>query len=81
MKPGTPQFRTALIRTLGNIEPDYGVEFFDAENRTIFRMIDQMGRPRSKKITFNESQPNGLEKSELQWRLKCAGFPATSFED
>lgn len=81
MKPGTSQFRTALIRKLGNIEPDYSVEFFEAENRTIFRMVDQMGRSRSKKITINESRLDGLETDVLRRYLNMAKFHAKSFEE
>lgn len=74
-KPGTVQFRTALLRKLKNLEPDYKVEFFATEGRTVFRMIDKLGRPRSKKISISALAPDSLQKQYLQWHLKWADFP------
>ena len=79
MKPGTQQFRTALMRKLKNLAPDYQVEFFDKDNRTIFRMTDNQGRARSEKISYNVGYSGKIEKKELEWKLKQAKLGEKKF--
>ncbi|MEO1542898.1 MAG: hypothetical protein AAFR75_02620 [Pseudomonadota bacterium] len=74
-KPGTPQFRTALIRRMRNLEPDYEIEFLDTDNGTMFRLIDSLGRPRSEKITITTRHSDSLQTEQLRRTLKSAGFP------
>jgi len=71
----TPQFRTALIRKLKNIEPEYEVEFFKTDNGIAFRLLDKSGRYRSKIINIGSRVSDGLEKSYLERQLRFAGFP------
>ncbi|MEO1283111.1 MAG: hypothetical protein AAFV69_15430 [Pseudomonadota bacterium] len=49
-KPGTPQFRTALIRRMRKLEPDYEIEVLDTDNGTMFRLIDSWVVPGQKKL-------------------------------
>jgi hypothetical protein len=75
LRPGTPQFQTALLRKLKNIQPDFDVEFVRRENGTTFRLRDFQGRARSGLITINPRQTNVLELARLQELLTRAGFP------
>ena len=79
-KPGNPQFRTALIRKLKNVAPDYDIQFVETASGVAFRMIDSAGRYRSKIVKIGARTNHGLEKSYLESRLKSAGFPK-KFQD
>jgi hypothetical protein len=70
-KPSSPQFRTALIRKLKNIAPDFHPEFVETVYGVSFRMIDKNGRARSDIVTISRN-PTG---STLARYLRSAGFP------
>jgi hypothetical protein len=74
-RPGTPQFQTALLRKLKNLQPGFDVEFVNSQNGTTFRLRDAQGRARSGLITINARQTNALELARLQAMLARAGFP------
>jgi hypothetical protein len=76
--PSTPQFRTALIRKLKNIEPDYDVEIFDRKRGVAFRMIDKLGHPRSGIVSLFVNRGHALDRSNLKRRIRAAGFPKFS---
>jgi hypothetical protein len=71
----TPQFRTALIRKLKNIAPDYHTEFLERERGIGFRMTDRLGRIRSKPMTIYRNDGRALERKRLEALLQAAGFP------
>lgn len=73
--PKSPQFLTALVRKLKNIEPDYDVQFTETSGGVAFRMIDVQGRYRSKIINIGYKQQDALTSSRLQSHLRTSGFP------
>jgi hypothetical protein len=75
LRASTPQFRTALIRKLKNIAPDFEAEFLEAERGIAFIMKDRRGRVRSKRVSIYRNNGNALERRWIEGRLKMAGFP------
>ena len=72
----TPQFRTAVVRRLKNIAPDYEVEFVQTKRGVAFRLKDKAGRYRSMIVTVYRSRTgHALDRSKLDALLKAAGFP------
>jgi hypothetical protein len=75
LRVSTPQFRTALIRKLKNIAPDYRPQFIEQNRGLCFRMTDGSGRNCSKLVTINRNNGRVLERKSLEAMLQAAGFP------
>jgi hypothetical protein len=75
LKVSTPQFRSALIRKLKNIAPDFHPEFLETSRGVSFHMLDGAGHSRSKPVTIYRNRPDVLHKETLLSALRAAGFP------
>jgi hypothetical protein len=79
LRPETPQFRTGLVRRLKNMAPSYSVEFVEAKSGLAFRTKDRTGRYRSRIVTVHRNRDgHALDRSQLEWLLKAAGFPGVT---
>jgi hypothetical protein len=62
----TPQFRTLLIRKLGNLYPEYKVEISKQDDAGIqFRLLNQAEQPVTRHCTIHRTTPNTLTKTSL----------------
>jgi len=80
LDPATPQFRTALIRRLNSLAPDYAPEFAETKRGVAFRMVDSNGRPRSRVIEIARNDGHALDRSKLSSSLRKAGFPGVPWD-
>ena len=72
----TPQFRTALIRKLRNMFPDYRAEFADGPNgRLTYRLVDGDGVAQIGWVTINRNTGDALTVSHLRQSIRSAGSP------
>lgn len=76
----TPQFRTALIRALKNIAPEYDVETLTSQRGFGFRLIDKTRRYRSEVVRIYRNRGHALDHSNLERLLRAGGFPKISYE-
>lgn len=62
----TAQFRTLLIRKLGNLYPEYKVEISKHDDTGIqFHLLNEAGRPVTKCCAINRTRPDTLTKTSL----------------
>ena len=81
-KPGvsTPQFRTALLRTLKNDFPSCEPRIEAGERgRIAFQLFDTNGNARSQLVTINRHMADTLTRSGLSRLIQTAGATETGF--
>jgi hypothetical protein len=78
--PTTPQFRMALVRRLKSMEPDFEVAFADSRGGISFRMMDEFGRWRSRRISIYVNDGHALDRARLREALRRAGFPGKAMK-
>ena len=72
----TPQFRTMLVRKLGNIFPSCDVEWVDTKGKGVkFRLRDKTGQHRSNVVTIHRVRDDVLTASNLMAAVRCQGNP------
>lgn len=77
---GTPQFRTALLRTLKNDFPSCEPRLQAADGeRLTFQLFDADGNARSKLVTINRHTTDTLTRSGLARMIQNAGATETGF--
>ncbi|MFW2342364.1 hypothetical protein [Brevundimonas sp.] len=76
----TPQFRTALLRTLKNNFPSCKPHLESAVGeRLAFQLFDADGNARSQLVTINRHTPDTLTRSALSRMIQNAGVTETGF--
>lgn len=76
----TPQFRTALLRTLKNDFPSCEPHIQSAEGgRVAFQLFDADGNARSQLVTINRHTTDTLTRSRLSRMIQNAGATDTGF--
>lgn len=76
----TPQFRTALLRTLKNDFPSCEPHIQTAEReRLAFQLFDADGNARSQLVTINRHTANTLTRSALSRMIQSAGATEAGF--
>ncbi|MEL7259094.1 MAG: hypothetical protein AAFN80_14815 [Pseudomonadota bacterium] len=70
----SPQFRTALIRKLKNLFPNYQPEFLEAKQGVSFVMKDNRGRTCSRPVQIYRNTGNCLQTEKLKQQLTGAQF-------
>lgn len=76
----TPQFRTALLRTLKNDFPSCDPRIEVAERgRIAFQLFDTNGNARSRLVTINRHMADTLTRSGLSRLIQNAGATDTGF--
>jgi len=72
----SPQFRSQLLRKLGNLVPGHKVEFVDGVRTGIgFRLKDSRGRYRSNIVRIHRNSQSTLDESSLVQSICGAGVP------
>lgn len=78
----TPQFRTALLRTLKNDFPSCEPHIQSAEGgRIAFQLFDAGGNARSQLVTINRHTTDTLTRSGLSRLIQNAGATDTGFPE
>lgn len=76
----TPQFRTALLRTLKNNFPSCEPHIQSADGvRVAFQLFDADGNARSQLVTINRHTTDTLTRSGLSRMIQNAGETETGF--
>jgi hypothetical protein len=76
----TPQFRTALLRTLKNDFPSCEPHIQAAAGeRLAFQLFDADGNARSQLVTINRHTTDTLTRSALSRMIQSAGATETGF--
>lgn len=76
----TPQFRTALLRTLKNDFPSCEPRIQETERgRVAFQLFDTDGTARSRLVTINRHASGTLTRSGLSRLIRNAGAPEAGF--
>ncbi|WP_143275722.1 hypothetical protein [Brevundimonas sp. SH203] len=76
----TPQFRTALLRTLKNDFPSCEPHIQAATGeRLAFQLFDADGNARSRLVTINRHMADTLTRSALSRMIQNAGTTETGF--
>ena len=76
----TPQFRTALLRTLKNDFPSCEPHVQMAEGeRLAFQLFDADGNARSQLVTINRHTADTLTRSALSRMIQNSGATKTGF--
>ncbi len=76
----SPQFRTALLRKLGNLFPDCTCSIESAGRAGLeFQLFDHAGQPRSNRVAINRPTAGALTESSLVRAIRNAGNPAGGF--
>ena len=78
LSPETPQFRTALIRKLRNLIPDYKPEFLNTEKGICFVIMDFDGNICSNPITIYRNKGDALQTTSLIRAFKRGNFRGLS---
>ena len=80
MEVTTSQFKTLLIRKLGNLLPGYDLEFpVSSEKGLKFQLKDSKGAYRSNVVTIHRYSSDTLEKESLFRAIVNAGKPEAGF--
>jgi len=76
--PETPQFRTALIRKLKNLIPNYKPEFINTDTGICFVIMDFDGNVCSNPITISRNTGDALQTASLFRAFKRGNFRGVS---
>ena len=78
LSPETPQFKTALIRKLNNLIPDYKAEFLNTDSGICFVIKDFDGNICSNPITISRNTGDALQAASLFRAFKRGNFRSPS---
>ena len=80
-RPGvsTPQFRTLLIRRLGNLFPDLNARIEGAPRGIVFQLFEPDGTERTNRVNLYRHSRDTLTSASLKAKILSAGRPAGGF--